>query len=285
MNGKRATTAPPAALVALQQALAAAVCGADALPPAGLLRPAPGGAPPRLAVYRHAYRARLVAALRDNFEVLARALGDPAFDALALAYLAAEPSRRPSIRWFGHRLADFMDTAVAAGDPVVPHPALADLARLDWALRGAFDAADAPLLDRDTLAALPAEAWPALVLRLQPSVQVLALQWAVGPAWHRLHDAALAGADATPLPPPQPQDHRLLVWRRDGRTLWRSLADAEATLLQAVAAGAPFSALCLEAATQVGDEAAAVQQVVAAVQQWLAEGLLAGEGPAAPAAA
>jgi hypothetical protein len=34
-------------------------------------------------VYLKAYRARLTAALRDNFPVLQRALGDDAFDVLA----------------------------------------------------------------------------------------------------------------------------------------------------------------------------------------------------------
>ena len=97
-----------------------------------------------LDVYRHAYRARLAAALADNYTVLARALGDEAFDALAQAYIAAQPSRHPSIRWFGHELAGFM---AQADDDLVPHASLVDFAAMDWALRAAFDAADAPLLD------------------------------------------------------------------------------------------------------------------------------------------
>ncbi|WP_163367521.1 HvfC/BufC N-terminal domain-containing protein, partial [Klebsiella aerogenes] len=87
-----------------------------------------GDAGPGLQVYRHAYRARLAEALADNYTVLARALGDEAFDALAQAYLAAHPSRHPSIRWFGAALADFM---AVAGDELVPHPGLVDLARMD----------------------------------------------------------------------------------------------------------------------------------------------------------
>jgi len=61
-----------------------------------------------LRIYRHAYAARLIAALRDNFGVLPRAMGDEAFEALGRAYLQAHPSSQPSIRWFGHALADFM---------------------------------------------------------------------------------------------------------------------------------------------------------------------------------
>ena len=264
-----------------QLAFEAAVLGRD-IP--GLLRSAPGRAAAALGVYRHAYTARLTGALRDNFEILALALGDEGFDALAAAYLAAHPSARPSIRWFGHGLTDFMQASVDADDGLVPHPALVDLARLDWALRGAFDAADAPLLRRDALAAIAPEQWPGLVLQLHPSVQLLRLQWAVGPAWHALRAAADNPGAVPELPAPEPLPHCLLVWRRSGDTQWRSLGDAEAGLLQAVVRGEDFCALCAHAAlgaevgAEVGAETAdpAAAQVVAALQQWLADGLLCG---------
>jgi len=261
------------ALRAQQQALDAALRSGGAAAP-GLLRRSLRGGPARLDIYQHAYAARLVGALRDNFEVLARAMGDAAFDALGRAYLAAHPSRQPSVRWFGHRLADFMDTCCAADDGLVPHPALADLARLDWALRGAFDAADGPLLVADRLAALPADAWPGLRLALHPSVALLPVQWAVGPAWHVLR-AAPAGSEPA-LPAPQPLAHTLLVWRRGLGTHWRALDAREAALLAAVAAGQPFAALCETAAAHCAAPGEAVPAVVAALQQWLADGLVAG---------
>jgi hypothetical protein len=256
-----------------QQAFESAVLGQDMT---GLLRTAPGGAAAALEVYRHAYTARLTSALRDNFEILALALGDEGFDALAGAYIAAHPSAQPSIRWFGHGLAPFMDASVDADDGLVPHPALADLARLDWALRTAFDAADAPVIAHDTLATVAPEHWPDLVLQLHPSVQLLPLQWAVGPAWHALR-AASDNPDAAPeLPAPEPLPHCLLVWRRGWDTQWRSLDAAEAGLLQAVARGEDFGALCAHAAIEVALTEQTVPQVVAVLQQWLADGLLIG---------
>ena len=256
--------------------------GAAAAGLAGLLAAGPGG-PARFDVYRHAYSARLVAALRDNFEALARALGDEAFTTLGCAYLAAHPSRQASIRWFGHRLAEFMDACLladsppdeanqAAAKPLVPHPALADLARMDWALRGAFDAADGPVIDRVTLAALPGEAWPGLVLRLHPSLQTVALHWAVEPAWHALHNTA--DGDEPELPAPEPLAHTLAVWRRGLETQWRSLSAAETALLQAAAAGQPFGALCERAAELVDDADHAVPLVAGTLEQWLADGLI-----------
>jgi hypothetical protein len=270
---------PLPGLRAQQQAFEASV---RAAPPAdgtpapdnGLLRPAPSGGAARLDVYRHAYRARLVGALRDNFEILARALGDEAFDALGRAYVAAHPSSQPSIRWFGHRLAAFMDRSVADDDGLVPHPALADLARMDWALRAAFDAADAPVIGREALATVPGDAWPALRLQLQPSLRCVPLQWAVESAWHVLREQA-DGAEPE-LPAPEALAHTLLVWRRGLETQWRALSDAEAALLQAVAEGDDFGALCERAAGLVDDAEQAVPLVVGVLQQWLAEGLVSG---------
>ncbi|PZP33481.1 MAG: DUF2063 domain-containing protein [Roseateles depolymerans] len=227
-----------------------------------------------LAVYRHAYRARLLAALRDNYTVLARALGDEAFDALGLAYLDAQPSRTPSIRWFGAALADFM---AGPAQDLVPHAALVDLARMDWALRQAFDAADEPLLQAGVLAALAPQDWAGLVLRLQPGVQRVALAHAVEPAWRSLREWEPESGDAQPeLTPPEAHAHELLAWRQGLETRWRSLEPLEAALLAAVAKGLCFADLCEEAARHLGDAEAAAAAVVAALQRWLVDGLLVG---------
>jgi hypothetical protein len=252
----------PMPLADQQRALHTAMLGAPAAP--GLLGE-PTQHEPLLRIYQNAYRARLTAALRDNFGVLPHAMGDEAFDALAEAYLQAHPSRHPSIRWFGHRLAEFM----AANPALVPHPAFVDLARMEWALREAFDSTDATPMTPQELAALPADDWPQRVLRFHPSVQVLALDWQVEPAWR-----ALQGEDEPVLAEPEAGEHLLIVWRPALETRWRSAADAvEVQLLAAAMRGDDVSALCTAAAEALGDEQA-VLGVVSAVQRWTAEGLL-----------
>lgn len=239
-----------------QQALQTAICE----------QAGEGGVAPPLGldVYRNAYTARLLAALRDNYAVLHRAMGDEAFDALGLRYLEAHPSSTPSIRWFGQHLAQFMD-----GDDELPHPALADFARMDWALRDAFDAADA-----DAANAL-SELTTATCFRLHPSVRLVPLQWAVEPAWRALRLAITEESGEEPeLPEPEAQDHLLLAWRQDFEVRWRSLETLEAALLQqGVSEGADFAALGEIAAAQVGPEAAP-QALVHALQTWLGDGLL-----------
>ena len=205
----------------------------------------------QFAVYRTAYRARLRAALRDNYETLPLVMGDEAFDALANAYIGSHPSQHYSLRWFGHQLCDFM----AANEALVDHPAMVDLARLEWALRQAFDAAPAELLTSEALAAVPPSDWAGLRLLLQPSAQLLAMQWAVGPIWHALK----AGQDE--LEPPEALDHSLLVWRLGMNTQWKSLTQLQADFVLGLQAGQPFGQLCATLAERVGPEQAAASAV------------------------
>lgn len=262
-------------LRAQQRALAALL--RQEAPPAHaadpLLRPL-RGQPAPWQVYHQAYRARLTAALRSNHPALHRALGDEAFDALASDYLAAHPSRHPSIRWFGHQLGDFL--ARAAGHD--HHPALADLARMEWALGVSFDAPDASPAGFAELAALPADAWPGLRFVPHPSVNCLDLGWAVEPLWQHLRAAEDSSREATD--PPQPLRHTLLVWRQGLDTRWRSLPADEAALLCACLAGTCFADLCSAAArAAAGLDAAgpgtdAAWQMAARLRGWVDDGLL-----------
>jgi hypothetical protein len=255
---------PP--LADLQRRFAAGLVSDDPAPALALLRPLRGW-PPRLGAYRHAYRARLTEALRSNHPLLHRALGDDAFDALALGYIAAHPSTQRSIRWFGHDLAEHM---AALPEPQAPHPALVDLARMEWALGLAFDAADAAPLSREALATLPPEAWALQHLQFHASVHCLGLQWQVEPLWQTLTHDAEAQADA-----PHAQDHSLLVWRHGTGPRWRSLAAPEATLLRAALAGQTLAGLCTLAAAHAPPEQAPAS-VAATLHRWLADGLVCG---------
>jgi hypothetical protein len=223
----------------------------------------------RVGIYRQAYRARLVAALRDNYGTLPVVMGDDAFEALAHAYIDAVPPRHASIRWFGDRLVAFMTQRAA----LVAHPALVELAALEWALRGAFDAAAAAPLDAAALAAVPARDWPRLVFAPVPSVRVLSLRWQVEPIWQALK--GLDGGQAPELAPPQESPHGVLVWRPALEVRWRTLEPGLAALLQSALQGSTFGALCEHAAATVGEPAAAAY-AAGALRAWVADGLFSG---------
>ena len=146
-----------------------------------------------LAVYHYAYRASLVAALRDTFERTHAWLGDAQFDAAAHAHIAAVPPQSWTMSDFG---LDF-DTTL---DRLYPDdPEVAELGWLDWSMRRAFDGLDAPVLDPASLGAID---WDAARFLLAPTL-VLGKVTTNAPAlWN-----ALAGTDATP-PAPQRLVHR-----------------------------------------------------------------------------
>lgn len=205
----------------------------------------------QFGVYRNAYRARLRGALRDNFEVLPLVMGDEEFDALANAYIDSHPSRHYSLRWFGNQLCAFME----ANEALVGHPALLDLAQMEWALRNAFDAAPSALLTAAELSNVPATDWADLRLTLHPSVQLLELHWAVGPIWHALKSGQ------NELSPPEALDHHLLVWRQGMNTRWKSLTQAETDFVKYLVQQCTFGQICELLGQHLGEAPAAATSV------------------------
>lgn len=226
------------------------------------------GARARLDVYANAYFARLLEVLTDDFGALAASLGAGGMNDVVTAYLLACPPRHPSIRHAGDRLADFLAAHPAALPFRRRWPWCADLARLEWAIGEAFDAADAPLLARDALASLPPASWSTLVLRVQPCVRVLRLAWPV-----LAMRAAYERDEALPPPPAAPEANAALVWRRDEQARFRACEPLEAALLEAASRGADFGSLCTLAADALGD-AAAPAYAAARLGAWVDAGLL-----------
>lgn len=225
----------------------------------------------QFAVYLHAYRARLRYALRDNYESVAQIMGDDAFDALANAYIDAHPSTHYSVRWFGHQLSHFM----AANEALIAHPAMIDLAVMEWALRSAFDAPQAGRLEPAELAALAIDDWPQLQFELHPAVQLLHLQWAVGPVWHALKAGQLE------VEAPNALAHPMLIWRDGLHTQWKSLSVAEHVFVEGVLAGDTFAQLCDALANEVGEDHAA-QTAVMVLRELMLTGVISSLHMAAP---
>jgi hypothetical protein len=222
----------------------------------------------RLDVYANAYFSRIHDCLTEDHGALAAAIGAEAFHDLVTAYLLAHPPRHPSLRFAGEKLADFLSGDRAAEPFRRPWPWAADLARLEWALVDAFDAADAPTLRREDLAHIPAPRWPELRLRFQPSVRILRLAWPVQRlrnAWDRdVPLPRLAAARRTAI----------CVWRRAERVYFRPVTSLEADLLEAARKGEAFAELCARAQEELGERAAPAH-VADRLGRWIADELLA----------
>lgn len=219
-------------------------------------------APVLFGVYRHAYAARLVEVLQGNFDKTWSLLGDDGFAEAARAYIAAAPSRFRNARWFGDGFAAFLAGYHAAS------PAVGDVAALDWAIAGAFDAADEACVRAEALAALHPEDWPGLSFRLQAAVRLVPVTTPAA----AIYEAMGAGEAPPALDPVGPQT--VLVWR-DGLTVrYRVLEPDEAAALAAVAEGQPFAGVCERIAAVAGAETAGAR-AAQLLGQWLESRLVA----------
>lgn len=205
-----------------------------------------------LGVYRHAYGARLVEALGIDFAVTRRALGEVRFAAAAGDYVAAHPSRHPSIRWLGRHFAGFL-TARDGGAGA--------LAALEWAIGLAFDGAGAAPVEPAALGRLDEAGWLALRLAFHPTLQRLDLGFAA--------DEEI-GAEAPALPAPLGTPRALVVWRAGLEVQFRALDADEAALLDGALAGTAFGEL-LERL----DGRVAPDRAVLLLAQWCAAGMVA----------
>ena len=195
----------------------------------------------QLAIYRHAYRARLAGVLRQNYPVLAQQLGNDEFARVAGEYARTRPSHHFSIRWHGAELSHSLSS--------VP---MQELARMEWALGMAFDAADREPLDVQALADVTVDDWAQLPLALHPSVNVLDIQWAIEPLWESVRSSGAPVSAA-----PEAHVHTLFVWRKDLQAHWRIATVEEGRALRALGLygtlGAACEAIGEQSATAVGE--------------------------------
>lgn len=152
-----------------QTIFAKAVLNPDAPVPEGVIDPDGNPTPKRFAVYRNNVAVSLTEALEQAFPALQSLIGPTRFKALAGLYLRAHPPRDPRMMVYGDGMADFLPqvTQLAA------YPYLADVARLEQAIRESYHAADAAPLDPARLASLPPEAIADTRLLFAPAVRLV----------------------------------------------------------------------------------------------------------------
>lgn len=250
-----------------QRELEAYLLGADKAPnPAlrdSLLGSAGLAVEQGLAIYHNAYRARLLEALRGDYPAVHGWLGDEEFDALALAYIDAHPSRHFSLRWLGAELASFIQGYLVA-EQAQP---LSELARLEWAFTLAFDTPDAAPLTLAQMAELPAEAWPALQVDCVPSAQWQPCRYNSLAIWKAIKEQSEFPGSQT-----LEREELCLIWRDGLISRYRSLDSAEAKALRGMALqGWNFAELCAQL-SDYGDDAPL--QAATWLRQWLNDGLL-----------
>lgn len=234
-------------------------------------RPLPAGWTPRhaagLNVYRNAYRARLVDALRDTYERTARWVGEDAFRAAAAHHVIKTPPNSWTLDHVAEGFPEVLEE-LFAGDPEV-----AELAWLEWAMQRAFVAADSAPLSAAEFAAASAgfgeEEWAGLRLTFLPSLHLRVLSHDAGALWNALA-ADDFGAPDYVLPAPI----GLIVWREDLRPTFMPVGNSEGHGLEMMMHGANYGEMVEGLAEKIGDEGA-VMQAGEMLGRWLGNGLIA----------
>ncbi len=218
----------------------------------------------RLGIYESAYRARLHEALIATYPVLQNYLGYEQFEELCFAYIDAHPSPFRSIRWFGDRLADFMQIH----SPYKEFPYLSELARLEWTMALVFDAANGSVLQLEDMQNVPPEAWITMRLHIHPSVHRLSLSWNTIQIWQTITDEQA---------PPEPQQNPpvdWLFWRNELMSQFASLSEDEAWAIDMVIKQSTFGELC-EGLCQWIDEQSAGMHAASLLKGWITAGVIA----------
>ncbi|HZO23511.1 MAG TPA: DNA-binding domain-containing protein [Steroidobacteraceae bacterium] len=220
----------------------------------------------RLGIYGDGYRARLIEAMQSTFPVLATLLGEVDFANLAGQYVDTHVSSFSSIRYYGDELAAFLATDAEYSQV----PLLAELAQWEWAMAGAFDAADVTPLDVNAFAQLPPAQWAELRFDWSPSTQVLPLEWNVANLWK-----AVTEDQERPEPAVTPEPVNWLIWRHELQIYFRSLPTDESAALAASRAGQNFGELCVLLCAHLEEDEASLR-AASLLRGWVQSGLIVG---------
>jgi len=176
------------ALLELQRAFAASMLHEEDDAVCGAVIDDGFAAAERLRIYRNTCRSTLIEALRITYPAVERLVGRDFFDTAAARYAGTHPPQSGYLNEYGGEFPEFLAAFGSASEL----PYLADVARFEWALGVAANAADAPLLDPLTLAAVDPQRHAALRFEPHSSVCFLTLAY---PA-DQIADAVLAGDEA-----------------------------------------------------------------------------------------
>jgi len=172
----------------------------------------------RLAVYQHAYTARLLEVLREDYKVLCRALGDDLFNRFALEYLRQYPSTSYTLGRLGDQFVTFLEQSRPARDEDVSgepdwSDCIIDLARLEAVVNRVFDGPgeeDLSPLQASHLQGLTPERFADAEVHLAPSLAFVSLRFPLDE-----HFTALVRGERPDLPEPAPEV--VAVWRSNYR--------------------------------------------------------------------
>lgn len=218
---------------------------------------------PGMAIYRDAYRGRLLAALEVSFERTRRWIGEDSFAAAAAHYVLTHPPSGWTLDEYGDGFPDVLSALFATDGEV------AELAWLEWQMSQTFAARDRPELDPAELAAAGYDdaAWSAMRFTMAAGFAARTISTNCDDVWAALADGPADTFAAASIPAAG-----LAVWRWGLSPHYRICPPDELAALQRIAEGAAFGELALDTEAEV---------LGMWLAQWLGEGIFSGAAPGA----
>lgn len=205
----------------------------------------------RIALYRRTYQLRLLGCLRESYPALRHALTDELFDAFALEYVAARPSRSYTLNALGAGWPDHLEATRPDRDAPPSEREhwpdfLVDLARLERAFCEVYDAVGGEGRAQPTAHHLPDRpdsAWLSATVVPLGCLRVLCARSAVG-----AYMLAVRRREDPPLPPRGASF--VALGRRDYVVTLTELDRAAYVLLGALMGGASVAVAARTAALE-----------------------------------
>jgi hypothetical protein len=221
-----------------------------------------------IAIYRNAYRSRMVEALAATYPLTSRWVGEDPFKRAAAHFVIKHPSHHWSLddvgAGFPATLAD-----VFANDPEV-----AELAKLEWLMHRLFVANDAVPLDQPGFAAASTgfeeKDWAGMKLSLVPGIAVMRVKTCCAAIWRALHEDS--DPPATIM---LPEDGAIIVWREGFQTVFRTVTLVEEKALRMASEGCCFADICEMMAEALGENTGP-NEAGHLLGKWIGDGLVAG---------
>lgn len=196
--------------------------------PDGVVNPGGEAATRRYDVYRNNVAVSLSEALETAFPVIRKLLGEQFFKAMAGVYLRLHRPSSPLMMFYGEHMPQFLSRF----EPVKKYPYLADVARLELAMRHAYHAADAAPLAADRLGAVAPEELMAVRFTFAPAVHVLRSDYPIYSIYRANTDPA--------APKPQMQAEAVLITRLQFDPQQHLIDGPAATCIETLMEGEPL---------------------------------------------
>ncbi len=208
----------------------------------------------QFAIYSDGYRIRLIKAIRSDYPILLKLLGDSEFDSMARAYIEKNPPTSYNLDFYPHKFAEFIGKNSGNSFAVA-------LATLEATIAEVFMLPDSKPLSPESLNGISVEDFGEMRLKLRTAHKLLCFDY-------QINDFLTLARAGDNLPPvPLPTSSWLLVLRHNNEVQRHNLSEQEFSLLQNISSGKNVSD-ALDATIDEHESHAAI--IINNLQDWFA---------------